>query len=217
MDTLFYRLGRHFIASFFPRTLSFHIAAMSLTYMLVMSGFDWWYFRSVQVVWLDRLLFPAVVIGGLFPLLVPLMLALIARVTRTHSLAHSASALGQAALLGVVISSLYTVFTGRLQPDLSNTITDISHHFQFGFLNHGIFWGWPSSHTTIAFAMAVTLAMLYRKNKVVIVFVLLYALYIGIGISIQIHWFSDFIAGALIGTAIGLVVGTGFRNIKNGV
>lgn len=55
--------------------------------------------------------------------------------------------------------------------------------------------------------MAVTLAMLYRKNKVVIVFAPLYALYIGIGISIQIHWFSDFIAGALIG----LVVGTGFR------
>ena len=37
-----------------------------------------------------------------------------------------------------------------------------------------------------------------------------YALYIGIGVSMTIHWFSDFVAGALIGTIVGVVVVTGF-------
>jgi F0F1-type ATP synthase assembly protein I len=37
-----------------------------------------------------------------------------------------------------------------------------------------------------------------------------YALYVGIGVSMTIHWFSDFVAGAIIGTMIGTVVGTSF-------
>jgi len=40
---------------------------------------------------------------------------------------------------------------------------------------------------------------------------LAYAFYIGIAVSMTIHWFSDFVAGAIIGTVIGLVVGTSFR------
>ena len=40
--------------------------------------------------------------------------------------------------------------------------------------------------------------------------VIAYALYIGIGVSMTIHWFSDFAAGAFIGTAIGAVVGKSF-------
>jgi hypothetical protein len=37
-----------------------------------------------------------------------------------------------------------------------------------------------------------------------------HALYIGVGVSMTIHWFSDFSAGAIIGTAIGAVVGKSF-------
>ena len=37
-----------------------------------------------------------------------------------------------------------------------------------------------------------------------------YALFIGIGVSMTIHWFSEFLAGAIIGTAIGAVVGKSF-------
>ena len=39
---------------------------------------------------------------------------------------------------------------------------------------------------------------------------LTYAFYVGIGVSMTIHWFSDFVAGALIGTAIGIVVANSF-------
>jgi membrane-associated phospholipid phosphatase len=37
-----------------------------------------------------------------------------------------------------------------------------------------------------------------------------YSLYVGIGVSMTIHWFSDFIAGAIIGTVVGVVVGKSF-------
>lgn len=119
-------------------------------------------------------------------------------------------ALIQAVLLGSFISSVYKAFTGRVQPDRLNTLIDNSHSFNFGFLEHGIFWGWPSSHTTIAFAMAVTLAILYKKNLFIRYGSLLYALYVGVGISVSIHWFSEFFAGSLVGSAIGIAVGTSF-------
>lgn len=36
------------------------------------------------------------------------------------------------------------------------------------------------------------------------------ATYIGIGISVNIHWFSDFAAGAILGSLIGYIVGKTF-------
>jgi membrane-associated phospholipid phosphatase len=91
------------------------------------------------------------------------------------------------------------------------SLIDTSHGFQFGFLKGGMFWGWPSSHTTVAFAMSVCLITLYPKNKKLILFALLYAFYIGLGVSVTIHWFSEFVAGAIIGSVIGMVVGRSFK------
>ncbi len=86
-----------------------------------------------------------------------------------------------------------------------------SHGFQFGFLKGGIFWGWPSSHTTIAFAMSVCLITLFPKHKFVLVLALVYALYVGLGVSVSIHWLSEFVAGAMIGSMVGRTVGESFR------
>lgn len=157
------------------------------------------------------ILFPALVIGMFFPLLIPMILYPIGKIGKRKQIVSTAFALAQAAILGSLLSSIYKAFTGRMQPDLSNMSTDISHKFQFGFLRHGIFWGWPSSHTTIAFAMSFTLIFLYRGNKGILFGALLYAFYIGIGVSVSIHWFSDACAGALIGTAIGMTVGKSYR------
>jgi len=40
---------------------------------------------------------------------------------------------------------------------------------------------------------------------------MLYALYIGVGVSMTIHWFSDFVAGAIVGAVIGITVGNAFN------
>jgi membrane-associated phospholipid phosphatase len=89
--------------------------------------------------------------------------------------------------------------------------SDISHVFRFGFLRGGAFWGWPSSHTTIAFAMALTIFMITPKQRWVGCVAIIYALYVGLGVSVTIHWFSDFVAGAIIGSVIGVVVGRSFN------
>lgn len=83
---------------------------------------------------------------------------------------------------------------------------DTSRAFQFGFGQGGIFWGWPSSHTTVAFATAFALISLIPRSKWRWL-ALIYAFFIGLGVSVTIHWFSEFVAGALIGAAVGLAVG----------
>ncbi len=213
MRHLLHRIPHTFAKVFVSKFFVVHILAVVLTYLLVMSGFDWFYFTSTQIPTLQKILFPAIVIGGIFPIVVPLVIALNAYLLPSRMLAVTASALGQAAVLGIVISSLYKAFTGRIQPDIFNAVIDGSRQFQFGILNHGIFWGWPSSHTTIAFAMALTACTLYRKNKTLRFLFFCYALYIGIGVSTSIHWFSDMVAGALIGSVIGVTVGTSFLHL----
>jgi membrane-associated phospholipid phosphatase len=91
------------------------------------------------------------------------------------------------------------------------SLVDSSHGFQFGFLKGGVFWGWPSSHTTVAFAMAACLIALYPKNKMLVPLSALYALYVGFAVSVTIHWLSEFVAGAIIGSMIGMVVGRSFK------
>ncbi len=104
-------------------------------------------------------------------------------------------------------STFYKLFSGGVPPPLQQTFSDVSRQFEFGFFRDGIFWGWPSSHTTVAFAVAVTLFILYRHKPFVQYSALAVALYIGIGLSTNLHWCSEFVAGAIIGSVIGVVVG----------
>ena len=152
----------------------------------------------------------AVMLGMILPVVVPLVLLAVSAVRKNLNIKNTAFALGQAAILGLVISSVYKAFTGRIPPPhffSNHAPTDTSHGFQFGFLRGGMFWGWPSSHTTVAFAMAVALWELYPENRLIRYGAILYAFYVGIGVSITIHWFSEFVAGAIIGSVIGFVVG----------
>lgn len=213
MKNLFYRLPQHLVDSFSGYFFYFHFLAWVVTYMLVISGFDWTYFLFTQTPLIRIVFFPAIIIGGLLPILLPLILIVYGTTAKKYTTLIIGAAIGQAAFLGWLVSSIYKTFTGRLQPHLSNLTVDISQAFQFGFWKNGIFWGWPSSHTTVAFAMAFALIYLYPKNKIIRYLASLYALYIGIGVSTNIHWFSDFVAGALIGTTIGIVVGKGFKKL----
>jgi membrane-associated phospholipid phosphatase len=212
MRALLYRLPRNIANCFRGYKFAWHILAVAVTYILVASGFDWFYFESTRSAALRTILFPAVLLGGILPVLVPLMLLAAGKIKKNQKIVNAAWALGQAALIGLLISSFYKAFTGRVQPSYFNSMTDISRDFMFGFFRHGVFWGWPSSHTTVAFAGAVTLCVLYRSRKSIAYAALIYAFYVGFGVSISIHWFSDFVAGVIIGTVIGVVVGKSFLN-----
>jgi membrane-associated phospholipid phosphatase len=142
-------------------------------------------------------------------------------VARNHAFRAGGWALGQAALLGYLISSSYKAFTGRIPPPFSMRfhgampshapLVDSSHGFQLGFLRGGIFWGWPSGHTTVAFAMTTCLIALCSRSQPWRYLLLLYPFYVGLSVSVTIHWLSEFVAGAIIGSVIGTVVGNGFN------
>ncbi len=210
---------KHFFSTFIPnllrcfslRYIPWHILAVAITCIVVTTNLDWHYFLTFRSELLSILFLPALIIGGLLPIILPIVLLVIGTMRGNKILKINALALAQSAIIGSIISSTYKAFTGRVQPDLYNLAIDSSHQFNFGFLEHGIFWGWPSSHTTIAFATTVTLIYLYPHIKKLKWSALLYAFYIGFGVSISIHWFSEFIAGAIIGSVIGVVVGKSFQ------
>jgi hypothetical protein len=218
MPELFHRLPRNVIVIFSGRNLLWHAAAIILTVVIVMSDFDWSYYVSTRGDVFLQFARPAIRLGTLLPLLSILILLIVGEISKSRRIITTAWALGQSALLGYCISCCYKAFTGRIPPPFrgfrmsgGTSLIDTSHGFQFGFLKGGIFWGWPSSHTTVAFAMTVCLITLYPKNKMLVFLALLYAFYVGLGVSVSIHWFSEFVAGAIIGSVTGMVVGRSFK------
>jgi len=203
---------KNIFKSFEGFNLVWHIIAIFFTIILVITNIDWFYFINTRSGVLMSIFFPAAILGGILPIIVPLYLIISGYFTKLNKDEMLGWAILQATIIGSVISSFYKMFTGRIQPDLQNVANNISGNFEFGFLKHGIFWGWPSSHTTIAFAMAFTLIQMFPKNKFVKFISIFYALYIGIGVSFSIHWLSDCVAGAIIGTVIGIVAGRSYKN-----
>ena len=155
-----------------------HILAILLTIILVLSGFDWRYYLATRDPMLRFWMWPAVGIGGLLPLALPLFLIVVGFIIQNSRAVLTGWALGQAAILGSLISSTYKAFTGRVHP-VHVVGEDISHVFRFGFLRGGVFWGWPSSHTTIAFAMAMTVFTFCPKQRWLGWVAILYAFYVG--------------------------------------
>jgi len=49
--------------------------------------------------------------------------------------------------------------------------------------------------------------VLYPKSRWLRCLALGYAFYVGLGVSMTIHWLSDFVAGAMVGAVAGMVVG----------
>ncbi len=217
LPSFFYKLPNTVLRCFRGYFLLWQLVAIILTAIIVLSGFDWWYFTFFNNSTIQRIFFSAAPVGFFVPIFSPFIVWIIAKIQKNSRLFNTAGAIGQAAGLGLIISSLYKAFTGRIPPELfqqTASLTDISHQFQFGFLRGGVFWGWPSSHTTVAFAVAFTLYTLYPDKKFIRYLALGYALYIGFGISMSIHWFSEFIAGAIIGSVIGINVGKSFLEKK---
>ena len=209
MKQFFLTLTRNLLGCFQGRMILWHLLFIVLTFVLVRSGFDWFYFCSTRSPLLWAWMIPSAPIGGLVPFAVPLTLIVSGFIVGNVRISRSGWAIGQAALMGSLLSSTYKAFTGRVHPE--HVIgADLSQDFRFGWLRGGVFWGWPSSHTTIAFAMAVTVFTLFPKHRWLGGLARAYAFYIGFGVSMTIHWCSDFVAGAILGTVIGVVVGKSF-------
>ena len=72
MKHFFVTLPRNLIGCFKGWRLVWHLVAILLTVIFVMSGFDWRYFLATRNPELRSWMFPAVIIGGLLPICLPL-------------------------------------------------------------------------------------------------------------------------------------------------
>jgi membrane-associated phospholipid phosphatase len=212
---VFYNVDDNLIGAFTYHYGLNHILAIGVTHALVVNDIDGSverYARQNKVVPYAGV--PAVIAGGLVPVVLPLGLFYYGERHQNSDLQNTGLALGQAAILGVAITTAYKSVTGRPEPrilrDSATPDVDNSQDFNFGFLRNGIFYGWPSGHATIAFAMGTTLAELYPENDWIPYGAYGYAFFVAAGISTNIHWLSDGVAGSLIGYAIGKSVGRSF-------
>ena len=210
MSPIFNKIFRNITTCDKGANLLWQVIFISISYLSVNAGFDWLYYESTRGTTLQLLLFPVVSLGFFVLIFLPIIMYIYPKLKDNKRALNTAYAMVQAAILGLGISSLYKVFSGRVGPPHSLTMIDTSHLFRLGFLRGGAFQGWPSSHTSVAFAMSAALFTLYPKNKYIKYGIFIYAFYIGIGVSVNIHWFSDFTAGAVLGTIIGLTVGKSF-------
>lgn len=211
MEHLLYHIKPTLVRAFSGKYFAAQLLAVALTVLIVMSGFDFMWYLAFDDTIVKRVLFSAVVVGGIVPVVFPLWIFFYGHIFKQKKEIILGNMLAQAVALGWIISSFYKAITARVPPSHTlNSIIDLSREFDFGFLNGGIFWGWPSSHTTIAFAMALAVWSAYPKHIFIKYGALIYAIYIGLGVSLSIHWLSDAVAGAIFGSVIGLAIGKSF-------
>lgn len=155
-------------------------------------------------------------VGFVLPVLLPLILFLVAKSKNDKKLLLTAKATTYTVMLGFTVSTLIKTFSGRQSPFFHGTFSvDNSHNFNFGFLREQVVGGWPSSHTTVAIALATTFILLYPKSILIKVTGVCLAIFIGIGVTFGFHWLSEFVAGVFLGVVIGRVVGGYFSQSKN--
>src|SRR6266436_8383951 len=97
-------LPRNIINSFNGRVIVWHLLAIIVSVACVMSGFDWFYFSATRNSTLLTLMFPAVPVGGLLPIVLPLALLVSGWLLKNGTLHGTGWATGQAALIGSLIS-----------------------------------------------------------------------------------------------------------------
>lgn len=206
------RGGRGWMPGFSAVLLSVALSAL-LTAVLVISGVDWAYFVWVQNLRLFGPLMAADIFGYVFPVLVPVALLLAA--SRVPGRGYGLAGVGAlvAAASGLAVSMSLKAVAGRVSPphhDFGASLAgmaDTSAAFNFGFMNTSILGGWPSSHATVAFAVVVAVIMALPTARALHMAGLVIAGFIGLGVSFGFHWVSEFLSGAMIGSAVGYWIG----------
>jgi len=188
-----------------PKNLPYYLLAAGLSYVLIHTGVDWnWFQFFSRHHEYQYTLVSAALIGLVMPTIGPILLYRGLR-RRDAQQIETGYSLIQVVVIALLISSVMKVFTGRFPPEPFSepSVGDYSHRFQFGFLEGGIFEGWPSSHVMTTFAMILCVIRLHRSNRVIVAVSCFYGLYMLIGVSATIHWLSDSLSGAIIGIIIG--------------
>lgn len=187
------------------RNIWAHVLAVCITGALVILGIDWNYFLYMHAHASPEILFLADLIGIVVPIALPAALVIEGRRRKDPRLERAGWMIAEAELAAFLIVLAYKSVAGRVSPPFFGPFVDASWEFNFGFLRESVYGGWPSSHTAVAFAAAASIAQLLHRHRLLRWSVFGYAAFIGLSEAIGFHWFSEVIAGALIGTVVGWV------------
>ena len=150
-------------------------------------------------------------------------LALYSNSTSANDLESRGAAfvIAQASLITVSYVILLKSITGRAHPTNTSPLTPQEQSEEFEFFNRlRTGYGWPSGHMSHTVAVTSALAAYYPEKtwlKWLSLGLSSYMLYtVSAFRSAQMHWFSDGVAGAMMGYAIGTTVGENMRRRVSG-
>ena len=214
--------GDNIVDSFKGDKIYLHLSAVAATALLVTQDVDYdveHYFNENPGygAWSH----PVVMTGEFLPFVVGGTLYTCAKIKNDDQTLAASFAVMQASVIEFLYNSALKAVTGRPGPDWRHNVDmeGLSKTFRFGFLQGGIFWGWPSGHTAATTAVLSSL-MNYYPDKVwlkVSGYTLIAYTIFGVS-SVNrggMHWFSDAVAGALMSYAVGSTVGKYYRNVYN--
>ena len=195
------------------------------TWGFIGTGLDWkWRNVAYNNAWLVNLGLPLQFAGYLVPILTPLSVYLAGRFYSDEKMQITAVALFQAFLVTQTFHLPLKIITGRSMPGIlsgvffepNNTRLDRKDDFsgEFNWFAFDLWDGWPSGHTACAFSAAAVISEMYPDKTLLKIGMYAYAFAMGFCVSVNTHWASDSIAGALIGYAAGRTVGKSFRQLS---
>jgi membrane-associated phospholipid phosphatase len=223
LSKLFHNIGENAVKGVtYNYGLNF-MGAVAGTYLFIETGLDReWRNTAYDNPWLSDSALPGLYIGYIVPLITPLVTYTAGRFSGDRTLQVAGLALAQSHLLTFAVQSSLKMITGRAKPGI---VTELDHtrneqagdlSGEFDWFNFNFIAGWPSGHTANAFAAAATIAEIYPDNLLLKMVMYSYAVFIGLGVTFNVHWSSDALAGALIGYAIGKTVGRSFNALLTG-
>jgi membrane-associated phospholipid phosphatase len=201
----------------FTENIPFHVAAVVLTPALIYSGADAKVHTALKGGNNDYLYKPTELVGYMAPFIFPIPAYIAGKLLKSERTQGLGFALFQSTIITFSTISFLKAFTGRPPPDVESdrSIQRQARDYNFGLLRRGIFDGWPSGHMATISSVMGTFMSYYAEENWLQYFgwgTMGYAL---ISVSAlnqgQFHWFSDGVAGGLMGYSIGSTVGRNMR------
>ena len=216
----FDHLGSNMLWSLVGWPFLFHATGSAATYYLSTNDYDLMVARFAarqNTIAFSIAFTPGMAMGTVFPFLVPGYMYFI---SSNKVLNNTGAVAAQATAVAFLYNNILKAISGRAHPNAENNNGELSRDFKWGFGKRGVFYGWPSGHSMTNASLAMSIASYNRDNPWIVAGCGLYASYVAtsmvLGAKGEAHWFSDAIAGTLMGASIGWYIGNTFYKEKTG-
>ena len=221
---VFHEFGRNIVYSMTYNYGINFIGAGLGTWAMVETGIDWgWRNAAYNNAALPNMGLPLLFAGYIVPVLTPLPLYLAGRRLADLKLQTTAAALVQAFAITQMFHVPLKLVTGRTNPGIISGVffepgntrdtRTVDFSGEFNWFKFDLMDGWPSGHTACAFSAAAVISEIYNEKPILKIGVYAYAVLMSFSVSVNAHWASDSIAGALYGYAVGKAVGRSFGRV----